>query len=176
MLQSQALLSNESTPSSRQVSTLNGVAVFHNQMHQWHALSRVPLIGILVVVMITVMARMTVIAIIIVQNVKNAIPKPHLVSSFIEPFCDPHTRSTERRAHAAARTHAAMASGSPLLCPELQNLKAGVSQNWGCTFGRSMISINVHWGLYWGPLVLGNYNIIITFMFIHSLTAQLHEL
>ena len=87
--------------------------------------------------MITIMARMTIIVIIVVQNIKNAIPKPHLVSSFIETFCNPHTRSTERRAHAAARTHAAMASGEPTTL-----LRITQSQNGGFTkLGGALLGV-----------------------------------
>ena len=39
----------------------------------------------------------------------------------------------------------------------------GVSQNLGYLFlGVPIIRIIVFWGLYWGPLVLGNYQIVVT--------------
>ena len=38
-----------------------------------------------------------------------------------------------------------------------------VSQDWGTFFGVPIIRIIVSWGLYWGPLVLGNYHFIYFF-------------
>ena len=38
-------------------------------------------------------------------------------------------------------------------------LKMGVSKNVGTFLGVPIIRIIVYWGLYWGPLILGNYQI-----------------
>ena len=35
----------------------------------------------------------------------------------------------------------------------------GVSQNYGCHFGIPIIRTIVFWDLYWGTLILGNYQI-----------------
>ena len=39
-----------------------------------------------------------------------------------------------------------------------RNFHVGVSQNYGYLFGVPIIRIIVYWGLYWGPLILGNYH------------------
>ena len=39
------------------------------------------------------------------------------------------------------------------------NPQMGVSQNYGYLFGGPIIRIIVYWGLYWGPPILGSYQI-----------------
>ena len=52
--------------------------------------------------------------------------------------------------------------GKPVRVKELsccQGTQMGVSQNYGYLFGVPIIRIIVFWGLYWGPPILGNYQI-----------------
>ena len=43
--------------------------------------------------------------------------------------------------------------------------RSGVSQNKGYLLGAPIIGTIVYWGLCWGPLILGNYQVCLQRMF-----------